>query len=49
MPGDLRATATRVLDRMHEPRGNELGELWAEAEELAGFQAEIARWRARLS
>lgn len=48
LPGQLRAKAAQVLDRMREPRGNELSELWAEAEELSEFQAEIARWRSRL-
>jgi hypothetical protein len=48
LPGQLLAKAAQVLDRMREPRGNELSELWAEADELAEFHAEIARWRSRL-
>jgi hypothetical protein len=48
LPGQLRAKAAQVLDRLREPRGNELSELWAEADELSEFHAEIARWRSRL-
>jgi hypothetical protein len=48
LPGQLPAKAAQVLDRLREPRGNELSELWAEADELSEFQAEITRWRSRL-
>jgi len=48
LPGQLPAKAAHVLDRLRDPRRNELSELWAEAGELSAFQTEITLWRSRL-
>lgn len=49
LPGRLRAKAGQVLERMRDARGNELGQLWAEAGRSSEFEAELTRWRSRLS
>jgi Domain of unknown function (DUF4259) len=48
LPGRLQAKAARVLERMHDSRGNELGRLWAESGKSSEFEAELRRWRSRL-
>ncbi|MFF5790805.1 DUF4259 domain-containing protein [Paeniglutamicibacter sp. NPDC012692] len=49
LPGQLRAKAANVLDRMKKAEGNELAELWAESGQSAEFAAEIGRWSARFA
>ena len=49
LPSDVTAKAAAVFKRMKSPDGNELAELWAEAEELDEFVAEIERWDSRIS
>jgi hypothetical protein len=49
LPGRLRAKAGQVLERMRDARGNELGQLWAEAGRSSAFEAELTRWGSRLS
>lgn len=48
LPEHLVAKASRGLGRMLEPQGNELAELWEEAESFSEFEAEISRWRSPL-
>lgn len=48
LPEHLVAKASRVLGRMLEPQGNELAELWEEAESFSEFESEISRWRSPL-
>lgn len=49
LPERLAAKADRVLQRMQQPEGNELFELWAEEDQSEEFVAEIARWRSARS
>ena len=49
LPGHLKTKAAAVLDRMKDPAGNELAQLWAESGQTSEFTAEIDRWRSRLS
>ncbi|WP_284974422.1 DUF4259 domain-containing protein [Arthrobacter sp. efr-133-TYG-104] len=48
LPFQLQIKAAAVMNRLSSEESNELAELWAEQGELAGFQSEIARWRAKL-
>lgn len=48
LPSHLRAKAAAVMERLSREVSNELADLWAEEGELAEFQSEVARWRAKL-
>ena len=48
LSGHLHTKAAQVLERLQDTRGNELGQLWADAGRSSEFDAELTRWRSRL-